>query len=912
VCIAIPVIASATTPPSIAFYYANNIPIDELSQFDQVVVDPGEITDQEILKLKQFGASVIAYVSVGESERWRKDYKLINKSFFVGVNKGWNSDIMDMSLSGWQDFLMEYRFSLLAKRKFDGFFLDTLDSYQAVYDEKDWISQELGIVKIIKKLAKNYPETKILLNRGFPLLKNVYRLIHGVTAESLYAGWDPIKKEYKAVELSEQKWLLKKLNIVKKKYNIPVTVIDYLPPSKRVEARSIANKIASHGFSPWVANPELNYLGIGQIEVIPRKVLMLYNSNNQYLGDMYSASVHSAAAMPLEYLGFVPVYYDIAEDLPDEVLQGRYVGIVAWFDGQALNDNYRDWLEKKLDNGVKIAFMGGFGFDIDADLLQKLGVKAIAEKIVQLKKVQFTDDYIGFESKPLLLTDFGEAYQSISLENKVHLKISFGENESQYFDPVITADWGGMALHPWITDSQVKGTKYWILNPFKFFKTALNLPDIPMPDVTTENGRRLWMAHIDGDGFLNRAEMPGTPYSAQVIKDKILKYYTDYPHTVSVIEGEIGMHGLYPKQSEKLEKIAREIFKLENVEAASHTYSHPFKWLDIEENQLAGGVYNLAIKKYRFSFKREIFGSIQYINNKLLPKNKKAKIILWTGSALPSEEPLRICADNGYINMNGGGTTIRKDRASLLFVSPMARVVGKYVQVYAPVMNENVYTNNWTGPFYGFQRVVETFEMTDKPRRLKAIDIYYHFYSGSKPAAMKALHKAYQWTIKKDIFPVYVGEYSPKILEFRKIVVAKGLDQKLHYSGTNYLRTLRSFTKDKWPSLQESTNVAGYRTLHDARYYSIGPENKTIIKMVDKKQPGVFLVQSNGRINSLQRQKSDILLSLSSHLPLIIEVASTSKKCELVKVKNKTIKTQSGWKFILPVKEIRNVRVRCK
>ena len=43
---------------------------------------------------------------------------------------------------------------------------------------------------------------------------------------------------------------------------------------------------------------------------------------------------------------------------------------------------------------------------------------------------------------------------------------------------------------------------------------------------------------------------------------------------------------------------------------------------------------------------------------------------------------------------------------------------GNNLQVYAPITNENIYTNLWQGPYYGFERVLETFEMTDKPRRI--------------------------------------------------------------------------------------------------------------------------------------------------------------------------------------------------
>jgi len=902
-----------STRSGIAFYYADSIPVDEISQFAQIVVDPGHVTDAEIQKLKQYGGKVIAYVSVGESERWRDDYSTIKEELFIGVNKGWDSDIMDLTQPEWMKFLVEQRFNSLAQRNFDGFFLDTLDSYQAVLKKEKWASQEQGLTKIIQTLSQQHPDAIILLNRGFPVLKNVHTIIDGVVAESLYARWDPIDKEYGDVKDNDREWLLNKLNIVKKQFKLPITIIDYIPPSKRDEARLVAKKIAKLGFIPWVSTAKLDYLGIGKIEVMPRKILMLYNSTNQHLGDIYSASIHTAAAMPIEYLGYVPVYFDVNNQLPEEIIKGRYAGIISWFDGSAINPDYRDWLFKQISDGVRVAIMGRFGFDVDDELLKKISLKRVNKKIRHLKKIQHYDDYLGFESKPLIGKVPEELFQSIrKSKNKIHLEIKFGNKRRDTFEPVVTGPWGGIAQAPWVRDSQTRGYSYWILDPFKFFKTTLNLPDIPMPDVTTENGRRIWMSHIDGDGYLNRAEMVGTPYAAEVIKKEVLEHYSDYPHTISVVEGEIGKHGLYPEQSLQLEKIARNIFRLPNVEPASHTFSHPFQWLAIKNNQKSGNEYNLPIKNYKFSFKREVLGSIDYINKTLLPENKKTKIFLWSGDALPGIEPLKYCYDNGLINFNGGATTIRKDRASLLFVSPMVRTVGNYIQIYAPVMNENVYTNDWAGPYYGFQRVIETFEMTDKPRRLKALDIYYHFYSGSKQAAVTALHKAYKWTIKKDIFPVYISEYAQKILEFRTIVSARNLNGTLYYSGFNNLRTLRSFNKEVWPSISQSNNIIGYRDLHDAKYLNVGTKKEIILKMKNRDPVKPYLIQTNGRINKWENKNKTITLSLSSHTPLIIEIGSKSSRCVLSNIKNISKKTASGWRFELTKKQLNNAKIHCQ
>ncbi len=52
----------------------------------------------------------------------------------------------------------------------------------------------------------------------------------------------------------------------------------------------------------------------------------------------------------------------------------------------------------------------------------------------------------------------------------------------------------------------------WILDPFAFLRKALRLVPLPSPDATTENGRRIATVHIDGDGFVSRAEVPGSPY----------------------------------------------------------------------------------------------------------------------------------------------------------------------------------------------------------------------------------------------------------------------------------------------------------------------------------------------------------------------------------------------------------------
>ncbi len=161
----------------------------------------------------------------------------------------------------------------------------------------------------------------------------------------------------------------------------------------------------------------------------------------------------------------------------------------------------------------------------------------------------------------------------------------------------------------------------------------------------------------------------------------------------------------------------------------------------------------LAIPGYVFSLEREVDGSVAYINQRLAPPGKPARVFLWSGDALPPEEAIERTDALGLENLNGDDAEEPGPRLALSQVPSFVRPVGRRTQIYAPAQNENVYTNLWHGPFYGFRRVVDYFRFTDSPRRLKPIGIYYHFYSGTKAAAIKALHEVYGWALQQETFP---------------------------------------------------------------------------------------------------------------------------------------------------------------
>lgn len=893
--------AFADTLPSIAFYYENHPPVRQLACFDRIVVESAYLSSGDLRTLQSRKGRVHAYVSVGEAEPWRSGYERMPKSWFLGRNADWNSDITDLANPEYRRFLLDHRLQPLWDRGFRAFFLDTLDSYQAVDARKlDRLAQQNGLVELVRGIRQRFPAARLIVNRGFEVFDRIHGLIDGVAAESLFCAWDPRKKAYAKVTDHDRRWLVSRLHQARDQYHLEVYAIDYVPAHRRDKAGQIARRIAALGISPWVTVPRHDLLGVGLREFIPREVLVLYDDDT---GD---AEIEQMALL-LDYFGYVAVYQHTHKALPAYRLAGRCAGLITCLHATQ-SPTYARWLQQQTTDGLRVLILSDPGLEPDNPLFKNFGLAPVT--VTAPYRVMAHDALYGFEMQIASTAEVVPGLQNVEETNQVHLRVE--DRHGTVLTPVVTGRWGGIALSPWTYYDRPSGKPLWVAEPFELVKTALALPAIPMPDVTTENGQRVWMSHIDGDGFINRAEFPGTPLAAEVIRARILDKY-HYPTTVSIIEGEIGPAGLHPHLSAEAEAIARKIFRMPTVEAASHTFSHPFDWRKVQQGAPATGEYSLPIKRYRYSMEREIRGSADYMEKALLPAGKRVKVLLWSGDCLPTPDALVQAREAGLLNMNGGDTIIRREEPHLFYVSPMARPVDSELQVYAPIMNENVYTNLWQGPFYGFRRVIETFTLTDQPRRLKPIDIYYHFYSGEKAASLRALQTVYDWTLKQQILPLFTSEYIQRVLAYRQAMVFRELSGTLEYDAPAALRTLRLTGGNRTADLAAAANVAGYRRLHDGVYFALSGGTRTRIKPGTADNRAIRLVRANGMLDAWRRQADSVCVSMHGHRPLEMVVDGPGT-CSIT-VGSRVlpgVRTGEGWRFELDEKRLKGARIVCR
>jgi hypothetical protein len=589
--------------------------------------------------------------------------------------------------------------------------------------------------------------------------------------------------------------------------------------------------------------------------------------------------------MPLNYLGYVTEYVD-PQHLPMQILSGRYAGVVVWLTEEANDDDrakLSTWLGTQVHENLPIAMLDPLNFLMDGPLGTALGIK-IGNSNSSNSAIEIIQQHplMGFERAPKPVPD---GFFPLGIAQGRPL-LTMKQGDQQQVGAALMP-WGGFVLSPFtvVTLPGDNGDR-WIINPFKFLKQALRLPDMPVPDVTTESGRRMLMVHMDGDGFISRSELPGNPLAGEVVRDSVVNKYA-LPMTISVIEAEISPTGLYAGMSGVAEQVAKDIFKAPNVAIASHSYSHPFVWSKVSGD---GAGYNLRLPGYQFDLQREIEGSIRYIEERLAPSGKKVEMFFWTGNCVPGSDALAMTQKLGVLNMNGGDTVATKTQPTMTQVQGLGVPREGGFQVFAPNQNENVYTHEWRGPFYGFERVIETFELTETPRRIKPIDVYFHTYITTKRAGLQSLDKVFAYALAQETTPVYVAEYARKVLDFQQLAIAKTATG-WRVRGAQHLRTLRFPTQLGWPDMTQSHAVAGTSTHLDARYVHLGSDAADLV-LANQAFDGIQLVSANAKIEHAEPISNGFRWNLSGHVPLKFTLSHTQ-----------ACRVSAGGKVLTPVRQ---------
>ncbi len=601
-----------------------------------------------------------------------------------------------------------------------------------------------------------------------------------------------------------------------------------------------------------------------QSSEITRKILILYKKSEAQ--SLEKLPFFNRAAVVLEYLGLIPIYWAVEDGLPDDRVMDNFRGIATWHKKRHMvqAQRYGDWLLRQIKRGKRVAILQEYGADYDLEtqepttnqdkVMKALGIQYIArgerreEHEPEVRLVDKT--MLGFEREidPLTIT-YNNTYTSIDPRNKVFF--SFNDRDYGNVDLGIITFNGGICMGqspfffpshdaerialirrafkgevaPEVAEKPTLGA--WHLDPFRFFSEAFGLEQFPAPDITTLNGSRIFYAHIDGDALESVSLIDRAHLAGFFIYEEILKKFNDIPTTVSVITKFIERVGnTYHNPSVVL---TRKIFDLPHIDVAVHAATHPFDWVGGDPYIVNPDSYPYKIGYQPHNLIEEIWGAKLFADHNLTPPGKKATTLLWSGATNPDKQALEIVWRTGMYNLNGGDPRYDDEYPSLAGLAPYSLPYPPYRQYLTSAQNDYFYSLFLTGDWGGQKKLLQHFANTDKPYRVYPMNLYYHFYGGIKNESMDALRYLYNYIRSIDAAPIFATQYLEIVEDYYRTHV--GFDGQAYWVENNgFLRTVR-FNRKVHVDMEHSEGVVGYS--HN--------NNQTYIHLDGSKRRRIFL-----------------------------------------------------------------------
>ncbi len=620
------------------------------------------------------------------------------------------------------------------------------------------------------------------------------------------------------------------------------------------------------------------FINNSQAGLVKREIIGLYDSLRE--AEPSATAIHNFLEMPLNHLGYSIRYIDVNAGLPEVSQAENAAAVVSWFQGALVDPAlYFEWADKQAGLGLQFLVFGETGIrDLEEDgaalnlFLRHLGLRfetgfvmltsASSELRLDSELVAFERPFYKILPGYSLVTRIsrdGLSIASVLPPLRVaaeRTQLAFIGARGAYVQP-------GFAI---ATDDVLNRQK-WLIDPIGFLQRALKQERFPIPDTSTLMGRRIYFSHIDGDGWNNisySSKYQGQKaLSGEVMLRELIEPYPDLPVTYGLVTADVDRS---EGGDDRGVGLVRELFALPQVEVASHTHSHPFHWAfyrnydrakelalirekNVAQEPAAVGpvswlsrrffgesgkasfknylAQNVSMPRYYmrkpFSLVGEIGGSLAQAES-FAPKGKKAKLFLWSGDTQPFEEALAHTRKLGVYNMNGGDTRFDRDWPSLSYVAPLSRQIGAERQIYAVSSNENTYTNDWTGPFYGFSQLHQTVDNTESPIRLRPYNVYYHTYSAEHDASLRAVRKHLDRARDGAYLPIFASQYAAIANSFFGVKLYQTSDRSWLVLNRGRLQSFRFDDARQWQiDLAKSKGVIGSKHHQNSLYVSLDP-----------------------------------------------------------------------------------------
>jgi hypothetical protein len=550
-----------------------------------------------------------------------------------------NTRTVDPTDPKWVSWVVEALADPAAKKGFDGFVL----SFGA---EATTPAARIAVLSLAATLHQRYPDKHLLLDLRLGLGIEAVHVASGFLALGVYTrgGRDGVVDWTSIAETQRLTRLIRAVQM----QGMRVFAVDYASAANRSACREAAQRLAGLGTLPFITTPALSGVNLGPLEEISRRVLVLHGWDETHVGEKSAPAATTTTSrllrQPLEWLGceldfraasgadFLPAGHDFAAVIldPSLVLSAGQQRTLA------------DWLPSLRARKIPLLLTGMPWTDSAARSLamQHLGLGGSARPATRLVKTNVAAMDSTLLRVNTKVTSRALGFLDLAAPAGSHIVLALHGQDAlgseHRFDQAFLTTWGGA----WIDPAAQAATSQLDLPAFLAQWLGADR-SLPVPDTTTREGRRVFYSHIDSTGFSTPTTLPGFPLCAEVMRDRILDRCL-LPVSVSVCEADMRawLPGQEPGEAARLEHVARSIFEMPQIQAASNSFSRPSQWtagIDITST------LNDRASTARHDMEREIAGSMSYIHRRLLPLGKEVNLMLWPANATPTPEALRYC-----------------------------------------------------------------------------------------------------------------------------------------------------------------------------------------------------------------------------------------------------------------------------
>jgi hypothetical protein len=742
---------------------------------------------------------------------------------------------LDATHPRWAHVVVHELVESAAERGFNGVVLAGLET----------ISQDAeraAVLAVLPLLKAAYPDKQVLLEGGYSLLHEARRYLDGILfIEEKDAEKDDLAREERKVREATRQ-------------GVQPYFVGFSQPGHTDDVTARATRIRELGGVPFFTTPELGGVNLGPLQETVRRVLVLHSGAAQ---ESYTARVLHGS---LEWLGYQIVYHDASLEtsaawLPEHVS----INAVILDESLCLNAERQSSLAS-LMNGLKHenvpVLITGQPWESAADWTQ---VSKILDLKGSGKSVAKAGETVLHQVESALLMNRG----GISPRTKGLRDVRAASDSSQILLAARTAgtvchqiflsSWGGFWLDPLAVEAGPQ------LDPLPFLERFLATQSVaPIVDTTSLDGQRLLITHIAADGFAETSDQPGLPVAAEVMLEKVIDRYS-LPMTVAVCEGDVRgwTPGLDARQAMRLQQVARSIFALPSVEAASGGLSRPTSW---QGDKPVGGTLNPSAGKTPLILEREVAGSLAFLHHQMLNPERAMGLMSWPQDSFPSKEAVTFSRDMGVENLILQTQTTLAGRSPALF--PRSWGIGAQ---FSTLMTRSPLTQG-TPEVEAF---ISEAQRTGQNRWLSPVQLSLSFQDAARSSSLRQIERLLDWCASQPLQAVTAGHYARIMRDAARSRIFQTGPGRWIIVNEGFARTLRLPAASGVPDLTRCTGVVGFVRQGDQIYiHTLGLRRTELVMRTEPEPDYLRLASSSASVRYLEAGSRRALLQVAHTRPV--------------------------------------------